>query len=235
MFKQKLIILGLMAAFSTTAFSFSLDSISKKAAIANEVCKYAGKEISEKNLVSIQKGILGDTKKVSQNYLGAQAKLANALNLKEAAATIEAQNKLLKKGNINADKLDKTTTVGGDATKAIEAQLKKVEQLTADQKKKVSESLGQYGDAALGTALVAGKTVLASGAVLCVASNDLAKAGKIKSNYSYLIDAASTLPGFSKDLITTGFSYIELLKSFDVDTSVLEKKLKQASKVKIDK
>ena len=228
MLKQKLLVIGLMAALSTTAMGFSLDSVVKGAAVASEVCKFAGKAIDEKGLGPIQQGLVKSAKQVSQDYLGAQSKLASALNMKEAVAQLKAQADVLKKGNINSDKLEKVTTVGAAAGEAIEKQLKEAEKLTDKQKEEVKKSLSKYGDAALGTAGLAGKTLLASGAVLCVASNNPLNAMKIKDKFSFVGDAASTLPGFAGDLITTGFSYVKLLKRFDIDTSAFEKQLKNA-------
>lgn len=236
MWKQKILTVAALAALSTTAMAFpSLDSVAKGVVVTQQACTMAGKNIDEKGLASVQKDLLANTKKVSQNYLGAQLMLAEALDLKEQTAILKAQADTLKKGSTNADKLEKVTTVGADAGKAIEAQLKKMDKLSEAQKKKVSESLAKYGSAALGTAQVAAKTVAASGVVVCLASQDPVGAVKLKNKFGFVADAALTLPSFSKDLVTTGFSYAKLLKSFDVDTSAFEKQLKQAAKIKIEK
>ena len=228
MLKQKLLVLGLMAALSTTAMGFSLDSVVKGAAIADTVCQYAGKKIDEKGLVTIQKNLQSSVKKVNADYADANVLITKAVGLKEEAAAARAHADLMKKGNIDADKLEKMKTIGDDCAKAVEAKLKEADKLSADQKAKIMESLSKYGDAAVGMVGVTGKTILAAGAVVCVAGSNPMNAMKIKDKFEFVTDAASELPGFAKQLIVTGFSYAKLLKRFDIDTTAFVNKLKKA-------
>lgn len=235
MLKQKLLAVALMAAVSTSALAFSLDSVTKVAAGGAAACTFAGSTATKEGLAKEQKKMQADTKQVSQQILGAQTQLAEALNLKQVAANVQAQLNTVKKGNINGDKLDKVKSTSKDADKAIQAELKKIDTLSAEQKKKVSASLDKYGSAALGTAKIAGKTALAGAATACMLRADPTKAASLSSQLDYIVDSAKTLPGFSKDLIKTGFSYIKLAKKYDIDVKGLEKNLNAAKNFKAEK
>lgn len=235
MVKQKILAAFIVAALSSGAYAFSLGGLTDAVKGGAQACMLGGKTVTAEDLTKLQKGYQANTKKVSAQLLGAQKDLAAALGLKEQAANAEAQLKTLKKGNITADKLEKVTTVSADVDKAIQAKAKELDKLSETQKKQVSKSLGQYGSGALGTARVTGEIVLAGAAVSCVAMGDPLNAPKLKKNLGFIADSALALPGFTKDLITTGFSYAKLFKNYGVDVSSLEKSMKQAQNVTAEK
>lgn len=235
MLTKKVLVAVLAATIASTSFAFSLDSVKKVAVGARTACTFAGETATEEGLAKEQKKLQANTSAVSKKILAAQSKLAEALDLKQVAANVEAQMKTIKKGNISSDNLKKVTTVSADADKAIEEQMKKIDSLDASQKKMLGESLAEYADAALGTAQISAKTVQAGAATACIVSQNPTNAVRIKKQLGFLASSAKTLPGFSKDLITTGFSYVKLAKDFGIDTSAATEKLKSASKIKFEK
>lgn len=231
MIKRKLLLAAMMAGLSSVAMvgCSNLGDFVQGTMIAGEVI---GKKMSAEDLVQAQKTLQADSKVVSTKILGAQQNLASALDLKKMVAEIQAQLQTIKTGNITADQLEKVTTISQDADEAINARLEDTKQLTEEQKQKVQKSLGEYAGAALFTAKIAANAAQ-TGLGLTQYLRDIAvsnptKVAEMKGQFGFLADASATLPGFTADLIETGWSYTNLLKSYGVDVSGAEKMLTEA-------
>lgn len=232
MIKRNLLLVATMACLSSGALvgCSNLGDFVQGTMIAGEV---AGKKMSAEDLIQAQKTLQADSKVVSTKILGAQQNLASALDLKQMVAEIQAQLQTIKTGNITADQLNKVTSISQEADEAINARFEDTKELTEQQKQKVQKSLSEYAGAALYTAKIATNAAQAGLGLTqylrdTTVSNP-SKIGDLKGQFSFLTEASSTLPGFTADLIETGFSYLKLAKSYGVDVSEAENALKEAS------
>lgn len=231
MIKRNLILAAMMASLSSVAMvgCSNLGDFVQGTMIAGEV---AGKKMSAEDLVQAQKTLQSDSKVVSTKILGAQQNLASALDLKQTVAEIQAQLQTIKKGNITADQLEKVTSISQEADQAINAGFEDVKELTDQQKQKVQKSLNEYAGAALVTAKIATNATQAGLGLTQylrdVTVSNPSKVSDLKGQFGFLADASATLPGFTAELIETGFSYLQLAKSHGIDVTEAENKLKEA-------
>lgn len=234
MMKRKLLVAAMVASLSTLTLvgCSNLGSVMQGVQGLSAAANLSGAPTTEAELAQAQKSIAADTKTVSAKILGAQTSLAQALDLKEMAANIEAQLKTVKRGNITADQLEKITTVSAQADEAINSRFEDVKELTDQQKEKVSESLNHYAGAALGTAKVAAKAAHTGLGLTEFLKNQMISNPSgltdLKSKFGFLAEAGSSLPTFCADLISTGFSYVKLAKNYGIDTSAAEDQLLKA-------
>lgn len=105
------------------------------------------KEQKAENVVdafAMQDGLLGNFSKATQSLLMAQSGMADALGLKDQAATSMAEAKAIGSGSIDKAAAEKAKAGSEAASKAIEDALKKGDALSSESKKAFAKSLVPY-------------------------------------------------------------------------------------------
>lgn len=161
----------------------------------------------------------------------AQADLAEAFNLGDLAGELKNQQTALKSGNLTADEAEKVVELSEKANEAIEGKMKEQIALDDQAKSKVGSALVKYSAGAAGTAmLISSAKDVVTNTGEYVASLPLAqKATALTGDLSVALNVAKEIPSLSKNLISTGGSFIEYATAQGIDVSAAQSEMSKAA------
>lgn len=157
----------------------------------------------------------------------AQADLAKAYNLDNLASELSAQRTALKSGNITSDTAEKVVEVSEKANKAIEEKMKEQTELDAASKVTVAKALAKYSVGTAGTAMLAktASDVVTNTKSYLSSLPWTQRANALTGDMTVALNIAKEVPSLSKNLVTTGKSFVEYATAQGVDTTKAQKQM----------
>lgn len=205
---MKKILIGVLILLftSTTVFSFGIPKMGggdKKPAVSLEDAL-----VSQKDLVAAY--VAGN-----KYDLETKAILADALGLKDEAATLKTASESINEGN--AKDISATQAKTENAQKAIEAKMDASKELSADAKKKVGKSLLSLTKSVVSYKKAAELSTGALDSAKSVVKNaSMTDALSIKKKLSNVLKIAPKVPGDLSSIASTATKYMSFAKSAGV-------------------
>ena len=210
----------------------SIDSLKDATSLASSSQTNAEKSTVDVEALSITGAKLVASYAVAMaGVTEAQSDLANAFNLGDLAKELETQKTALKSGNLTSDDTEKVVELSEKANKAIEEKMKEQTNLDSEAKKKVGSAIVKYSVGTAGTAMLinTAKNVVTDTGSYVSSLPWTQRASALTGDMTIALNVAKEIPSLSKNLITTGNSFVEYATAQGIDVKKAKSEMSKAA------